>query len=496
MVMTAKPWKPPERSEAFRYYITDNAVMAFRAVAPEFAGLTDESCGRLLDSALASALAARKPQAISIPAERVHEPTMIAEIKVKHDLNMVGVLAAVRPNSYPPIPTVGGPGVPQLGLMSLVSMERAAQNMATGKWNVCINRPFADALSKLQFVQVDGSGRNVNTTALATSNPSAEPATTTEEKDVESSNNTGRYSKTLEYAASIGPKSTAGPTKDVVIPAGKMANGRRGRRAYSEAYKLARAQQVIDGASVATVAKEHDLTETALRRWTEAARKKTKRSSRRTDTPTSAQTSETRQERINFARQQFELNPDLACRGKDSLAERMLDRFGQALDSNVLLKIRDEVRKEKNLPAIMRGGNLAEAQPSAKPKMPSTAEIREIFQSGQQYSCTDIVMKICGREDKAIRDRVSIILSELCRRKELVRVEQGVYRGTDNQSRKPAASALVAVAPNSEVAALSAAIAHEKQCALAVVEATERHAAAKKATTELLAEMQRARSAT
>ncbi len=362
-MVAEKNWAPPKQVHPFHYYITDIAVQKFREKAHvEHKVMREFDLAVKIDQRVYEA--ADKMQDI-VDAANNSQLSKIVEIVIKrgqenpgYEVRMYAVLREIRPNQYPVPRTVGGPGGVGLCVITLIDSEQGANNFATGRWKPA-NLALAKPLQKLQNVQVMADDRGLHLVASVATDKPEDASTTKVDQPVE------------------------------VTPC-------EPRRRYDAEFKQRAVRMVSDGKTQSDAARELEVSQSMISKWVRE----------------SMNDNDNREEKMAFARQQFELRPTAQAVGDGSVSQQLIDRFGSTLKEEELTALRDEMRKTQGV---------AEKPERARPKGdPGAAEgladkIRNLLVDGVARDTTQVFaeLKIPG----ITQGQVSISLSELMRRK-------------------------------------------------------------------------------
>jgi hypothetical protein len=139
----------------FKYWISDHAVERFRErMGDDVKSWDDFAVARLLDERLSAAkmtLVIDVDYRGTLPSHSQPSDTYIAEVESRMGGKCFSVMRMVRPNSYPRMRAIGGPGGPALGAITVLTSEMASANFANGRWRVP-NRVLGEKLAGVRIV--------------------------------------------------------------------------------------------------------------------------------------------------------------------------------------------------------------------------------------------------------------------------------------------------------------------------------------------------------
>lgn len=131
--MTPVQFKPPPKTD-LRYWISDAAIERYRQLAePENRALPDGKLAELLDDRIHKALVAEKSTTVA-DVEDPGQETRIVEIEDRTGRKSVVVMRSYRPDMFPRAKTIGGPGGRAPLAVTVLPIDVASANFATGRW--------------------------------------------------------------------------------------------------------------------------------------------------------------------------------------------------------------------------------------------------------------------------------------------------------------------------------------------------------------------------
>lgn len=149
-----RPWKLPPEIKSFRYHISDLAVRKFRErCSNEHSGKSDHDVAMLIDQRIFEAIMDKRVTDV-VDADFPDQDTKVVSITIRggigHDqpIKNYAVMRTYKPNGYPSLRCVAGPGGIAPAVITLVTEDMGARNFSDNRW-AFVNRPLATKLADI-----------------------------------------------------------------------------------------------------------------------------------------------------------------------------------------------------------------------------------------------------------------------------------------------------------------------------------------------------------